>query len=127
MKRPESFLEALAATEAAVPDKERLEGLARQGVEHPRVARVTGAEHDPSGRAQCRHCKQKIEKGAWRIALTYFEEGRFSPAGSLHVPCAGPYFETTDILPRVKRFSPGLTEADLQQIEAELQKPSASA
>jgi Poly(ADP-ribose) polymerase and DNA-Ligase Zn-finger region len=123
MKRPESFLEALAATEAAVPDKERLEGLARQGVDHPRVARVTGAERDPSGRAQCRHCKQKIEKGAWRIALTYFEDGRFTPAGSLHVPCAGPYFETTDILPRVKRFAPGLTEADRQEIEAELAKP----
>ena len=43
------------------------------------------------------------------------------------MPCAGPYFETTDILPRVKRFSPGLTEADLQQIEAELTTPAQSA
>src|SRR4029453_6679109 len=93
----------------------------------PRPARrrtpARGAGRPPSGRAQCRHCKQKIEKGAWRIALTYFEDGRFTPAGSLHVPCAGPYFETIDILPRVKRFAPGLTEADLQEIEAELAKP----
>jgi len=127
MKRPEPFLEALGAQSEPPPDAERLASLARQGVEHPRVARVTGAERDPSGRAQCRHCKQKIDKGAWRIALVFFEEGRFSPAGSLHVPCAGPYFETTDILPRVKRFSPSLTEADLQQIEAELKRPSPSA
>ena len=51
MKRPESFLEAIGAASDAPPDKERLEALARQGVEHPRVARVSGAEHDPSGRA----------------------------------------------------------------------------
>ena len=126
MKRPESFLEAICAMGEPPQDAERLTALARQGVDHPRVARVTGAERDPSGRAQCRHCKQKIDKGAWRIALVYFEEGRFSPAGSLHVPCAGAYFETTDVIPRIKRFSPGLGEADLQEIQAELQKPAGS-
>ena len=125
MKRPESFLEALGAAEPPPPDKERLEALARQGVDHPRVARVNGAERDPSGRAQCRHCKQKIDKGAWRITLVFFEDARFTPAGSLHVPCAGPHFETTDILPRVKRFSPGLDEAALGEIQAELAKPAA--
>ena len=122
MKRPESFLEAISAMGEPPQDAERLTAIANQGVEHPRVARVTGAERDPSGRAQCRHCKQKIDKGAWRIALVYFEEGRFSPAGSLHVPCAGAYFETTDVIPRIKRFSPGLGEAELQEIQAELQK-----
>jgi poly(ADP-ribose) polymerase-like protein len=125
MKRPESFLEAIATAEPPPPDKERLEALARQGVEHRRVARVNGAERDPSGRAQCRHCKQKIEKGAWRIALVFFEDGRFTPAGSLHVPCAGAYFETTDVLPRIKRFSPGLDEAALGEIQVELAKPAA--
>jgi hypothetical protein len=127
MKRPESFLEATSAMADPPPGAERLLALARQGVEHPRVARVSGAERDPSGRAQCRHCKQKIEKGAWRIALVFFEDGRFSPAGSLHVPCAGPYFETTDLVPRLRRFSPGLSDADLQEIQAELQTPSPSA
>jgi hypothetical protein len=125
MKRPESFLEAIGAASEPPPDKERLEALARQGVEHPRVARVNGAERDPSGRAQCRHCKQKIEKGAWRIALVFFEDGRFTPAGSLHVPCAGPYFETTDILPRLKRFSTRLADAELGEIQSELAKPPA--
>jgi len=125
MKRPESLLEAIGASAEAPPDRERLEALARQGVEHPRVARVNGAERDPSGRAQCRHCKQKIEKGAWRIALVFFEDGRFTPAGSLHVACAGPYFETTDVLARIKRFSPGLGEAELGEIGAELAKPPA--
>lgn len=120
MKRPESFLEAIGTLAEPPPDAERLTALARQGVEHPRLARVSGAERDPSGRAACRHCKQKIEKGAWRLALVFFEDGRFSPAGSLHVACAGPYLGTTDVLPRVKRFSPGLGEAELQEIQTGL-------
>jgi hypothetical protein len=120
MKRPESFLEAVAAAEPPPPDKERLEALARQGVEHPRVARVSGAERDPSGRAACRHCKEKIDKGAWRLALVFFEDGRFSPAGSLHLRCASAYLGTTDVLPRLKRFSPALSEAELAEIQSGL-------
>jgi hypothetical protein len=124
MKRPEPFLEALAAHGEPIPDSERLAAEARRGVEHPRLSRVNGAERDPSGRAQCRHCRQKIEKGAWRVPLVFWEEGRFSPAGSLHVPCCQGYFETSDLVPRLVRFSPGLTGADLQEIQAELLKPS---
>jgi hypothetical protein len=124
LKRPEPFLEGLEAHAETVPDSERLAALARSGVEHPRVARISGAERDPSGRAQCRHCRQKIDKGAWRITLVFWEEGRFSPAGFVHVPCAGGYFETTDVVARLKRFSPGLAEADLQEIQAELRKPA---
>jgi hypothetical protein len=41
------------------------------------------------------------------------------------VPCAGAYFETTDVLPRIKRFSPGLDEAALGEIQVELAKPAA--
>lgn len=124
MKRPEAFLEAAEAPAEPLPDSERLQALARAAAEHPRLPRVNGAERDPSGRAQCRHCRQKIDKGAWRIQLVFWEEGRFSPAGSLHVPCASGYFGTAAILDRVKRFSPSLGEADLGEIQAELLMPS---
>ena len=124
MKRPEPFLEGLAAHTEPIADSERFATLAQAGVEHPRVARVSGAERDPSGRAQCRHCRQKIDKAAWRIPLVFWEEGRFSPAGFVHVPCVGAYCGTTDVVARLERFSPALTDADLQQIQAELQKPS---
>lgn len=124
MKRPEPFQEALSTQAPPIADSERLAVLARGGVEHRRLPRINGAERDPSGRAQCRHCRQKIEKGAWRIPLVFWEEGRFSPAGSVHVPCSGGYFGTTDVVARLKRFSPTLTDADLQEIEAELLKPS---
>jgi hypothetical protein len=122
-KRPESFLEAIQALTEPLDETERLTAEAKRGLEHHRLPRVNGAGRDPSGRAQCRSCKTAIAKGAWRIALTFFEEGRFQPAGFVHLGCAQAYFETTDLLPRLKRFSPGLTEAELQEIVSELERP----
>jgi hypothetical protein len=119
-KRPEPFLATLEARAEPLEDKERLAAEARLGIAHPRLARVSGAERAPTGRAQCRSCRAPIEKGAWRLVLVFYEEGRFSPAGYVHLPCARPYFETTDILPRLKRFSPGLGEEDLKDIQSKL-------
>ncbi len=122
--RPEAFLEALASASEPHPDAERLRAEAQRGVDHPRVARDDGAERDPSGRAACRHCREKIEKGAWRIQLVFWEDGRFTGAGSVHASCCQGYFETTEVAPRIVRFSPGLTGADLSEIQAEIAKPS---
>ena len=85
------------------------------------------AHRDPSGRAQCRHCKTSIAKGAWRITLVFYEEGRFTAAGFIHPACAQAYLEAGhgEVIPRVKRFAPGLTDADLQEIGTEVQRPSA--
>jgi hypothetical protein len=123
-KRPDPFLEALAAASEPQPDAEALRGEAQRGASHPRVARVNGAERDPSGRAACRHCREKIEKGAWRIQLVFWEDGRFTPSGSVHGSCCQGFFETTEIVPRIVRFSPGLTGADLSEIQAEIARPS---
>ncbi len=122
-KRPEPLLEALAARTEPLPDRERLERDARAGVEHPRLQRVAVAERAPTGRAACRQCKEPIAKDAWRIALVFYEEGRFSPAGFVHVPCAPAYLETAGtagVLERVRRFAPALTDEDVRQIEGEL-------
>lgn len=119
-KRPEAFLETLAALAEPLPEAERLEAEARRGVEHPRLTRINGAERSATGRAQCRSCKETIPKDAWRIALVFYEDGRFAAAGFIHARCAAAYFETTDVLPRVRRFSPGLGDADLVELQAEL-------
>jgi ribosomal protein L37AE/L43A len=121
-KRPEAFLEALAANETPLGDVDvpRLESEAKKGVEHRRLPRVNGAERAPTGRAQCRACRQAIAKGAWRLSLVFFEEGRFSPSGYVHASCAAAYLETIDVMPRVRRFSPSLGEEDVNAIEAEL-------
>ena len=79
-KRPEPFLEAVAAhPEAGFED---LAAAARFGIAHRRVPRINGAERAPTGRARCRKCRELIEKDEWRIALVFFEEFRFLRADS---------------------------------------------
>ena len=116
-KRPEPFLETLdARSEEPLPDQERLLVEARQGLARRRLPRVDGASRAPTGRAQCRSCRAPIDKGAWRIALVFYEEGLFQPSGFVHAGCAQAYFETIDIPPRVRRFSPELREEALAEL-----------
>jgi hypothetical protein len=123
-KRPGPFLEALAARSEPLEGGDRLEAAARQGVAHRRLPRVDGAERAPSARAACRSCREPIPKDAWRIRLVFHEDGRFAPAGFVHPRCAPAYFETADILPRLRRFAPALGEEDLDAIRRELEGPS---
>lgn len=119
-KRPASFLETLTTTAETIETRETLEREARLGIAHRRVSRVNTAERASTGRAVCRACQQTLQKGAWRITLVFYEEGRFVPSGFIHVGCARPYLETTEIIGRLKHFTPGLTEADLAEIEEQL-------
>jgi hypothetical protein len=109
--------EALLAVEGAAPD-DALVAAARFGIEHRRVPRLRGAERASSGRAHCRSCRELIAKGEWRIALVFFEEYRFNPGGYIHAGCARAYFETVDLLPRIRHYSPALGEAELAEIAA---------
>jgi len=118
MKRPEPFLEADAVSD--LKDAETLKRFAEQGVEHRRLPRIDGAERSPSGRASCRHCREPIEKDAWRIRLVFWEEGMFNPAGYIHLTCANEYLGTEQIVDRLRNFSPELTEEDVQEISATL-------
>ena len=122
-KRPEPLLETLEGRSEPLEGQERLMAEARQGIAHRRLPRVDGAGRAPTGRAQCRSCRAPIDKGAWRIALVFYEEGRFEPSGFVHAGCAQAYFETTDILPRVRRFSPALREEELAELEADILHP----
>ncbi len=123
-KRPEPFLETLPARgEQPIADAERLLAEAQRGIAHRRLPRINGAEQASSGRAECRSCRTPIAKGAWRLALVYYEDGRFAPSGFVHAGCAQEYFETTDLLARVRRFSPGLGDEDLRALQVELESP----
>jgi hypothetical protein len=121
-KRPEPFLAALGERTEPLENSERLAEAARFGVEHRRLPRIDGAERAPTGRARCRSCKEAIAQNAWRITLVFFEEWRFVPSGSIHPRCASDYFETIDVIPRIRHFSPDLTEADLKEIDLELRQ-----
>jgi hypothetical protein len=124
-KRPEPLLQTLGAREEPLDGHTSLEAEARKGREHRRLPRVNGAERASTGRATCRSCREAIAKGSWRIPLVYWEEGRFAPSGFIHARCAGEYLGTTDILARVRRFSPGLEESHIRELEAEVQGSTA--
>jgi hypothetical protein len=117
-KRPEPFLEALAATDA-LDDHERLERAAREGILHRRLPRIDGAERAPTGRARCRSCLEMIGRGEWRLPLVYFSEGRFAPSGFVHAKCSLRYFGTTEVIDRVRHFS-RLEENELAEIRKAL-------
>jgi hypothetical protein len=123
--RPEPFLEAQSAA-AAGAELEPLATAARFGIEHRRVPRLHGAERAPSGRAHCRSCRELIAKGEWRLALVFFEDYRFNPGGYVHARCARNYFETTELLDRVRHFSPQLREAEIAEIAAAIDAEQAA-
>ncbi len=123
-KRPEPLLETLEARTEPLDGAERLKSEAKRGMDHRRLPRINGAERDPSGRAQCRSCKVPIPKGTWRITLVFYEEGQFQAAGSIHPKCAQAYFETTDVVPRLRHFSRSLTDQDAKELQAELERPA---
>lgn len=120
-KRPEPMLQALEETPGNVPDRERLERAARSSLAQRRLPRIDGAEKAPGGQARCRHCRQPIERGTWRIRLVFFEEGRFAPGGFVHLGCRKPYFETADILDQVLHFSSSLSESERQELREAIQ------
>ena len=111
-KRPEPMLETLAQNPEGVPDPKTLERAARGSSAHRRLPRIDGADRAPTSQAKCRSCHESITKGAWRIRLVFYEEGRFSPAGFVHVTCRAAYFETGDILDQALHFSPDLTDEE---------------
>ncbi len=119
-KRPEPMLEFLNNTEERVEDGDVLRRHAEAGVTHRRLPRVDAASRAPSGRATCRHCKTPIEKGLWRIALVYYDDGRFAPSGYIHLTCVKDYIETTDVIDRLRHFSAGLHDEDAAEIAATL-------
>jgi hypothetical protein len=122
--RPAAFIAALPTSTESMADRDALAREATLGAAHERLARVRAAEVSPTSRAACRSCREPITKGAWRIALAYYEEGRFVPSGFIHAGCAREYVGTIDLLPRLRHFSPTLTDADFRQLEADLQSPS---
>ena len=125
-KRPQAYLDAVADTTESIDHAEWLEAEAKRGLEHERLPRLNGADRAPTGRARCRHCKEVIEKGSLRISLVFFEEeeGRFQPGGFLHPKCAREYFGTTDVIERLRHFSPSLEASDLDELRAALLGPS---
>jgi ribosomal protein L37AE/L43A len=126
-KRPEAFLQALEGVDAPLDERDALIAAAGQGVAHHRLPRLDTAERAASGRASCRQCRTPIVKGAWRLTLTFWEDGRFMPAGYLHPSCVAAYAETTDgVLERIRHFTPDLSDDDAVTIAAAIAEGAAN-
>jgi hypothetical protein len=119
-KRPDAIAVSLADASSELPGRAELERIAAAILAGPRLARIDGAERAPSGQARCRHCKEPIEKGGWRIRLVFHEEGTFSPGGFVHLKCRTPYFETDAVIEPVLHFSHALDEDERAALRAEL-------
>jgi hypothetical protein len=116
-KRPESLLEGLG-TAIDVPDRESLERIARAVSVQRRFPRIDGAERARGSQATCRQCRENIAKGTWRIRLAIFDEGRFNPAGYIHISCGPAYFESGDFVEHLLHFCGDLTDADRAELRA---------
>ena len=121
--RPEKFLPVLAASDVDIADRDWLKAAAEFGAGHRRLPRLSHAERSKSGKARCRSCREVIEGGVMRLALSMFEEGRMSPIGFIHTECALNYLGTIDILDRIEKLSPGIDQAALSELSERLRNP----
>ncbi len=119
-KRPDVLLEALGTTGEQVEDVDRLREMASPGIEHRRLPRVDTVQRAPTARATCRHCREIIQKNEWRIGLVFYEEGRFNPAGYVHLACTREYIGTVQIVDRLVHFTPDLPDEDVREIRSVL-------
>jgi hypothetical protein len=128
LRRPERLGPALEmpgeGEQPELPDREQLLTLVKQGLDQPRLTRLARVSRAPSGRAQCRHCREAIPKGEPRAELEFWEEGRFSAGGFTHARCASGYFETNDLLERIQLLTPDFSAEDRQTWTEELAKPA---
>lgn len=115
-KRPEPLLQALTQTREDIPHREELQAAALASLAHRRRPRIDGAERAPSGQAVCRSCRQPIARGSWRVRLVFYEDGRFSAGGFVHLACRKAYFETDEILDQVLHFSWALSEGEREDL-----------
>lgn len=124
-KRPEPLLSLGAALEA-LPDTAALIELAKHARAHRRISRLDTIEHAASGRAACRHCKERIDRDSLRIKLVYFEAGRFEPSGFLHPRCAQAFCEVDTpgaVMTPLRHFNPDLSDSDRYAVTAQMGAP----
>jgi hypothetical protein len=114
--RPESLLQVLDQSQVAAEERSKLQLWAQTGLAHPRLVRLLYAERANSGRARCRHCRELIAQGTWRLALHLFEEGRFNAMGTIHATCAVHYFGTEPSIERLSLPGSELDEAELGEV-----------
>ena len=119
--RPDKLDLVLSITEHEVPSRSELERAVAAGVENPKLALVQRAERSPSGRARCRQCRERIEKGALRVAVLNDPDPLAMPSTSfVHLSCAPAHVGRTGLLEKLERVSTDLEPADVDELSRAL-------
>ena len=104
-RRAKAFSTLLAALDPPRPELAPLADAAALTLQHHRLERLGAIERSKSARAACRHCRENIEKGAWRVALQPIEDGRLGTWGFLHLACVAAYAGVRPDKERLLRYS----------------------
>lgn len=104
-RRPKPFAALLATLQPPRNDLEPLAEAAALATAHHRLERLGVLERAKSARANCRFCRELIEKDTWRVALQPIEEGRVGAWGFIHLSCLAGYTGVKPSLERLLRYS----------------------
>jgi hypothetical protein len=119
-RRPKAFASVLASVVPARPDLAPLQAATALATVHHRLERLGILERAKSARANCRCCREPIEKEGWRVALQPIEEGRMAAWGFLHLRCVAVYAGVKPSAERLLRYS-DLAPQEVEQIERTLE------
>jgi len=118
-RRPKLFAALYATLQPPRTELEPLAAAAALATAHHRLERLGAVERAKSARANCRFCRELIEKDAWRVALQPIEEGRVGAWGFIHLACVASYTGVKPSLERLLRYSE-LPEEARAEIESAL-------
>lgn len=125
-KKPLLVKEALASFTGTVPDRAKLDEIlnSSKGAKAPAGERpYPFAERAATGRSKCMQCDEAIEKGHLRVAVEReVDTGSFMRKGPgyLHVGCAAEHTGDEGLLEKIKKNTPELTPADIEELTNEL-------
>jgi hypothetical protein len=104
-RRSKTFSALLASLDPPRVDLAELGAAAALALAHHRLERLGVLERAKSARANCRQCRELIEKGAWRVALQPIEDGRLGAWGFLHLACVANYAGIKPSVDRLTRYT----------------------
>jgi hypothetical protein len=104
-RRPKPFAALLATLEPARNDQGELLAAATLAIAHHRLERLGLLERAKSARANCRRCREPIDKDTWRVAIQPIEDGRLAAWGFVHLHCVGAYCGIKPELERLVRYT----------------------
>jgi hypothetical protein len=133
-KLPAELKEALDTYAGDVPNRAELDRAMEEAIKKGR-AKPGGfpyVEKDPSGRASCMQCGEKLEKGSWRIAVEReVDTGSFATrsAGYLHPACVAANLENVggsveEVIEGLRKNS-RIPEAELDGVIADIEQSGA--